>query len=163
MRKTISRLTGIIVAAMAVTAATAVLPAPAAVAGPQATVAISGASNGAGFCLNHNASAVPCSTTSNRWLFTTADPAKNSYRIVAATGSWSTCLEQQAGTDHLRLATCAWNTGQLWIPVLINGFNLLVNDGTRQCVEMNRTNEIPNGVVTVTGCRNHPAQYWTWR
>jgi hypothetical protein len=158
MRKTSRLLAGIAAAAMMVAAA--MVPASAAVATAPTTVAIYGTFD---YCLNHNVSAVPCSTTPDRWLFTSANPARNSWRIVATRGSWSTCIEQQAGTNHLRLATCAWNTGQLWIPVLTDsGWNLLVNDGTGQCIEMNHTSGVPNGVVTATGCRDYPPQRWAW-
>jgi hypothetical protein len=161
MRTISSRLIGLGVAAMALLAATVLLPASTATAAA-ATVRISGSGTGFAYCLNHNASAVKCDTTSDRWLFTVADPARNSWRILAAAGSWTTCLERQAGTDHLRLATCAWNAGQLWVPFATNGYNMLRNDGTDQCIEMNRTRGNPNGVVTVTRCLDYAPQFWTW-
>ncbi len=121
-----------------------------------------GVSNGTNFCLNHNASAVPCSTTGNRWIMTVADSGRNAFRLLAVTGNWTTCLEQQAGTDHLRRVTCAWNSGQVWTPTFLGAGNQWRNDNGL-CIDMNRTGGIPNGVVTATGCNGSPAQQWIHR
>ncbi|GIE98729.1 hypothetical protein [Paractinoplanes rishiriensis] len=154
------RTIGTVLAALALAAAAAILPASPAAA--QAQVKLYGTSNGANFCLNHNASAVPCSTTSARWIMTVADSSRNAYRLLAVTGNWTTCLEQQAGTDHLRRVTCAWNSGQIWTPTYLNPGNQWRSD-YGACLDMNRTGGIPNGVVTATGCNGFASQQWIHR
>src|SRR5690348_15801300 len=154
------RMIGTGAAAVALGAAAAILPTSAALAADG--VKLYGFSNGAKFCLNHHASAVPCSTTGNRWVLTVADSGRNAYRLLAVTGDWSTCLEQQAGTDHLRRVTCAWNSGQIWTPTLVGTGNQWRSD-YGSCIDMNRTGGIPNGVVTATGCNRSAAQQWVHR